>query len=429
MAIIRPNIDYDELVKEDRVHSAIYTSPEIFEEEMEKIFYRDWIYIGHSSEVPEPGDYVTRFIGRQPVIMTRDEDGQVNLLMNRCRHRGNTVCQYERGNSMFLRCSFHGWTYNIKGQNVGVTYATGYDPSFLEQDLNLAKVPRMAVYRGFVYGSMSPTGITLAEHLNPRVMRIIDSVCDASPLGEIEVKAGVHKTFFKGNWKFVGMDAYHFDFVHRSVTEVRQLRARRGGETGVNRSLGSTDRDENASRTIGYTRDFGDGHVALGGANRAEPFFDEPWWHEYVDSMEKAYGKERAHDIIANSSDPHVHIFPNSQILFQQVRYIHPVAADQTVIYNYVITLKGVPDEINTMRIRQHESFYGPAGPGSPDDSEVYERNQIGLQAQVNPWIFVGRGMGHEQTLPDGTIVGMIPHDEVPQRGQNRRWKMEMMRP
>ncbi len=94
---MNPAIDYHELIHEDRIHGSLYRDPDIFEEEFAKIWYRSWVYVGHESEVPEPGDYRTKQIGRQPVIMVRDENGSVNLLLNRCAHRGNIVCQNERG--------------------------------------------------------------------------------------------------------------------------------------------------------------------------------------------------------------------------------------------------------------------------------------------------------------------------------------------
>ena len=69
------------------MHGRVYTDPDIFEEELDKIFYRGWVYVGHASEIPQPGDFQVTTIGRHSVIMVRDDDGQVQLLMNRCSHR------------------------------------------------------------------------------------------------------------------------------------------------------------------------------------------------------------------------------------------------------------------------------------------------------------------------------------------------------
>jgi len=77
----------------------VYTDPEVFTEEFDKIFHRGWVYVGHDSEIPNPGDFRLKWIGGQSVIMVRDEESNVQLFMNRCPHRANAVCQVERGNT------------------------------------------------------------------------------------------------------------------------------------------------------------------------------------------------------------------------------------------------------------------------------------------------------------------------------------------
>ncbi len=79
---------WDQLIEPDRVHSSLYTDPAIYEAELERIWYRTWVYVGHESEVPEPNDYVLKSIGPQPVIMTRDRQGEIHLLLNRCSPPG-----------------------------------------------------------------------------------------------------------------------------------------------------------------------------------------------------------------------------------------------------------------------------------------------------------------------------------------------------
>ena len=192
--------DYNDLVQDDRVSGRVYYDPAVFEEELEKIWYRDWIYVAHESEIPEPGDYVTRRIGLQPVIVSRDEDRAVHLLLNRCMHRGNTVCQSERGNAHAFRCAYHGWTYNNRGALVGVPYAAGYDGSFSREEYPLARVARMATYRGLIFGSMSASGPSLKERLG-KAAGLIDQFVDLSPEGEVVLRSGVLKHSFKGNWK------------------------------------------------------------------------------------------------------------------------------------------------------------------------------------------------------------------------------------
>src|SRR5262245_33736886 len=140
MGTARTGIDYDALVKDDRVHGRVYTDRVIFAEEMDKIFSRGWVYVGHASEIPQPGDFRVTTIGRQSVIMVRDDDDQVQLLMNRCTHRANAVCQVERGNAKMFRCAYHGWTYRTNGELLGVTYQDRYGAWFRKEDFGLRRV-------------------------------------------------------------------------------------------------------------------------------------------------------------------------------------------------------------------------------------------------------------------------------------------------
>ena len=97
--------------------------------------------------------------------MVRDQDGQVQLLPNRCRHRGATVCQEGQGSARSFRCMYHGWTYWLNGELSGVPVMDAYGEGFKREDLGLLKVPRVSEYRGFIFASLSPAGITLEEHL------------------------------------------------------------------------------------------------------------------------------------------------------------------------------------------------------------------------------------------------------------------------
>src|SRR6266571_8044745 len=93
---------------------------------MDRIFTRGWVFVGHASEIPRPGDYVTRTLGTEPVIMVRGKDGAVSVLVNRCMHRGTLVCPADRGNARTFSCPYHGWTYDTSGELLGVPYPGGY---------------------------------------------------------------------------------------------------------------------------------------------------------------------------------------------------------------------------------------------------------------------------------------------------------------
>ena len=194
---------YDRLIKRDKVHGSLYTDPAIFSEELHKIWYRTWVFVGHESEVSQPGDYVRKRLGLQDVIMTRDGDGVLHLLLNRCAHRGNQVCNDAKGNASAFRCPYHGWTYRNNGELVGFPFFKGYGQRKL--DLALGRVPRVDSYHGFVFGSFATEGPTLSEHLGAASGEI-DRLAQLSPEGRVELTAGVAPAPDPGELETVGRE-------------------------------------------------------------------------------------------------------------------------------------------------------------------------------------------------------------------------------
>lgn len=418
----------DDLVSDERVHSAIYTDPAVFEMEMERIFNRTWVYVGHASEVPNKGDFRLRKIGRQPVIMVRGKDGAINVLMNRCRHRGAVVAEVESGSTKFFRCWYHGWTYDTDGKLVQVTAEEGYEPGFCEKIGGLARPALVDDYRGFVFACLEGEVKPLREHLG-QAADLLDYLIDASPTGEVFATAGVNKTVYRGNWKLVGMDGYHVNYVHASVVE--------GWGDDSDDGIAAMHKNDPFSDTaLTRTRDLGNGHVLLDFREHRMAGIDKyleflramPGGEAYVTSMIEAYGEDQAKRNMSLAGDPHLGIFPNLQVIGNQIRIMNPVAAGETEVLMFPVMLGGVPEEINTLRLRQHESFYGPSSAGSPDDAEIFERAQNGMCATINPWIDISRGLHREIVDTDGTRVGRIS-DETTQRGQIREWRRLMTQP
>jgi phenylpropionate dioxygenase-like ring-hydroxylating dioxygenase large terminal subunit len=428
------SIDPSDLIRDGKVHSDIYTSREIFDLELDRIFNRAWLYVGHESEVPTEGDFQRRILGRNPVIMVRGSDGIVRVLMNRCRHRGTTVCELPKGNTKNFRCWFHGWTYDTTGKLIHVNGKEAYDESFRFEDFGLTPAARVDSYRGFIFASLASTGKSLRDHLG-LAAGMIDIAIDVSPVGEIAVDQGVSRTLFKGNWKMVGMDGYHADILHASVAQIIARRRNKqdvaagkaisSGETQYRDSWGS----EGDGNPMLATRVLHGGHVMLDKFKERLHAVDRRISElkalrggaEYIDAMTKAYGEKRARELLAYNGDPHIGIYPNLQLITTHVRVIHPIAPDMTQVDYYPIRIVGVGDEINEHRLRQHEFFYGPAGTVAPDDTEIFERAQVGLMAGANPWIDMRRGMGKEGRDEDGSLIGGITH-ELTQRGQLQAW-------
>ena len=114
------------LVRPGRVHRRVYTDPEIFELELDRIFGRAWIYVGHESQIKNPGDFVATRIGRRPLLLVRDAEGTIRLLHNQCAHRGSMVVASEQGHTSEFRCCYHGWTYHLDGRLKAAPLLHGY---------------------------------------------------------------------------------------------------------------------------------------------------------------------------------------------------------------------------------------------------------------------------------------------------------------
>jgi phenylpropionate dioxygenase-like ring-hydroxylating dioxygenase large terminal subunit len=421
----------NQFIQGDSVNSDIYVNPAIFEREMQKIFYSTWLYLAHESEVPKAGDFVTRRIGRQPIVVVRGNDGDYRLLMNRCRHRGALICEVERGNQSHFRCFYHGWTYDNSGTLIHIPKDDAYPEDMDRAAYSLTPVPRVESYRGFIFGSVNPNVGSLRDHLGLAAAKI-DFMIDASPTGELFLDAGVHKTTFRGNWKFVGMDGYHPPVVHQSAFEIFRRNAvnENGGQDSA---VAQAPRKTMNDSALAVSRDLGHGHVMLDVIPHRiseqdihlEAMRRTKYGEAYIAAMSAAYGPRRGAELIAIGGDPHLGVFPNLQLINQHVRVVVPVAVDRTDVYLYPARLGGVSDDMNDERLRKHEDFYGPAGFGQPDDTEIFERNTDGLQALVNPWIDFSRGRNRERVDEDGSIFGHIS-DEVPQRGQMREWARMM---
>ncbi len=132
------------LVREDRVHREVYRNPEIFAQEMERIFKGTWMFLCHESQVAHPGDYITLRVGREPVIVVRDEESRLRVLVNRCRHRAAAVCEWEMGNAKNFRCQYHGWTYGNDGKLIAVPMPERFDEGVTER-LDLLAAPRRII--------------------------------------------------------------------------------------------------------------------------------------------------------------------------------------------------------------------------------------------------------------------------------------------
>ncbi|HLQ24404.1 MAG TPA: aromatic ring-hydroxylating dioxygenase subunit alpha [Acidiferrobacterales bacterium] len=397
-----------------RVHTAVYTDPAIFQLEMARIFETTWVYVAHESELPNPGDYLTTTIGTQPAIVSRDADGKIHVMLNRCRHRGSVVCRAERGNTEYFRCPYHNWTYGRDGSLVAPAQKSGYPEDMNYGALSLARA-QVDTYRGLIFARLSADGETLAQRL-AQVAQYIDLWVERSPIGKITLPRGAHRYFYPANWKFQmenGNDGYHGNYVHESFMKV----VSRAGQKTVQEFVAI----RNTGSVVGLR--YGDGFIDRPYGGMAGQFdYHDPRLADYHGQLEQAYGRKRMEEILGQRN---LLIFPNLFLFESHIRVIKPLSVNETVVVMHPTRLEGAPEELNRERLRTHERFFGPAGFGAPDDIEIFVTSQTGMKAKAVDWLLIHRGM-HRETLKNGVHVGAHSTDEAPQRAAYREWKRRM---
>jgi phenylpropionate dioxygenase-like ring-hydroxylating dioxygenase large terminal subunit len=419
------------LVQSERVHRAVYTDPALFDLELDRIFGRAWLILGHESQVRGPGDFFTTRMGREPVIVTRHTDGSVRVLVNRCAHRGARVCEAAAGTTTEFVCAYHGWTYATDGRLTGLPHPDGYArPAGDSVGGGLARVPRVDSYSGFLFASLAEHGPTLAEFLGP-LRASFDDFVERAPAGEVEVAGGVFKHAYQGNWKLVlenHNDTVHPAFVHASsIWAARQEPVAPDGaysEIGVRQMLQNGAPWEIWENTGLWVAGYGHSWMAdYHDDSRLVAALEHPAFAEYRVALERRLGREGAARVLGELRWNSI-VYPNCSFMsqFRQLRIVHPIAVDRTVVYAYSFRLKGAPERMFRDTVAFANVVNGTASPVLTDDLEVYERAQQGLGARGSDWIFLGRGQGGDLPDRDGTLRGRTGTSEVHIRNQLAAW-------
>ncbi|OAV61257.1 benzoate 1,2-dioxygenase large subunit [Enteractinococcus helveticum] len=380
-----------------RVDRSIFTDEEIFELEMEYIFEGNWVYLAHESQLPEIGDYFTTYIGRQPVVITRDKEGGLNCLINACAHRGAMLCRRKTDNRTTFTCPFHGWTFRNTGELLKVkdSRRAGYPENFNKDGSHDLTKVRFENYRGFLFGSLNPDVLPLEEHLGDAT-KIIDSIVDQSPEG-LEVLKGASTYTYDGNWKLQtenGADGYHVTAVHWNYAA-----------TTSRRTSGDSSNETKAMDAGGWGKvdggyySFPHGHLLLW-QEWTNPE-DRPLWDRRDELVEK-YGEEMANFMVNVSRN--LCLYPNLYLMDQfssQIRHLRPISVDKTEVTIYCIAPKGEPAEARVQRIRQYEDFFNASGMATPDDLEEFRASQKSYLATAARWNDMSRGQTHQIAGPD----------------------------
>lgn len=393
-----------------RIPAGVYTNPEIYARELERIFYGPhWSYVGLEVEVPEVGCYRRTAIGERSVIMIRNRQGGISVLENRCAHRAMRFCQERYGKVKTLVCPYHQWNYNLDGKLIGVPFQRGVKgqggmpKDFTLEDRRLTKLS-VATRGGVVFASFAPDPEPLEEYIGADVLQYFDRTFNGRPL----VVQGYSRQRIPGNWKLMMeniKDPYHPGLLHTWFVTFGLWRA-------DNKSQLLMDSHGRHACMISRRNEAVDEEVAKAATSyranmklhdmRMLDIVHEPWWGAPTVCMTT--------------------IFPS--VIFQQqvnslsTRQIIPVGPDK---FDFVWTHFGFEEdspEMSARRMRQ-ANLFGPAGYVSADDGEVIEYSQDGLRQD-----------GEFATLCElgGTEIDNTDHmvTETLIRGMYRYWREVM---
>lgn len=422
------------LVESDRVHRDVYCDPELFELEMQRLWSDTWIYVGHDSQVPQPGDYYTAEIARQPVVMLRAPDGSLGVLLNRCAHKGSKVVSAASGNCRGqLRCPYHGWTYRTDGSLRTVPLKSGYAQTGFESSAASKGMRRVAhaVYRGFVFARLSDDGPGFEEYFGESLSSI-DNMADRSPAGKLEVTGGVLRYMHDCNWKmFVENlnDAMHPMVAHESSAgTARDLWKAQPPDVPkpmvIEQFVPFVSNYEFFDKMGLRIYDHGHSYTGVNFSIHSK-YSSVP---EYERSMEAAYGAQRAHAILGEARHNTVY-YPSLTIkgAIQTIRVVRPIAVDKTLIESFTLRLVGAPDSLLERSVMYTRLINAPTSVVGHDDLHCYRAIQEGLAAGGNEWISLHRNHNPIEATAGlaGTYNGT---SEIAMRSQFRAWVTAMTR-
>src|SRR6185503_4073410 len=415
------------LIEPHRVHRDVYTDPEVFRLEMERLWARTWVYAGHTSQLPNSGDFITLDVAAQPLIVVRHTDGAIRVLYNRCAHKGTKLVYDFAGNTgKTFRCPYHAWTYRTDGTLLNIPLREGYAPD-ARLPTGLTAVRNVETYRGFIFVRLSEQGIGFNDYFGDSLSSI-DNLADRSPEGELELAGGCLRFLHNCNWKmFVENlnDTMHPMIAHASSAgTAKRLWSGKPADAPKPMSIeqiapfasGYDFFDEMGVRVYDHGHSFSGVNFSIHSSYSSVP--------EYEAAMKRAYGEERARKILGTVRHNTVY-YPSLTIkgAIQSIRVCRPLAADKTVLESYTFRLKGAPELLLERTCTYNRLINSPMSVVGHDDLHCYRSIQEGLAAGGNEWVDLQRNFSADES-GEVTANGT---SEISMRNQFRAWKEFML--
>lgn len=397
----------------------IYTDPEVYQQELERVFGRSWLFLAHDSQLPKRGSFVQTYMGEDPVLVVRQGDGSVKAFLNQCRHRGMRICRADEGTNKTFTCSYHGWAYDLGGNLINVPeQERAYRNDIDKSAWGALKVPRIANYKGLIFGTWSADVPEFVEYLGDMTY-YLDAIMDRYD-GGIELVPGPLKWVIDTNWKFAAeqfaSDMYHAPISHASAR------------------IAMYDDAEQAPPFGGPGRQFsGNGHGSgsfwlpdIVPDRQHGPVYDE-WLATRREDIFDRIGEERALKVYAHNT-----IFPNFSWLgfFHTMRVWHPRGPGQMEVWAWTYVPRDAPQAVKDELRRVNQFTFSPAGVYETDDGENWTEIQLvlrGWQARQNTFN-AQMGRGYEERDAQG-LPGRSNDvfAETAARGFYQRWQDLML--
>jgi p-cumate 2,3-dioxygenase subunit alpha len=393
-----------------------FTDNAVFGREYATIFNTCWLYLGHASELPNPGSFLTRTVARRPILFTRDKDGHFNALLNACPHRGALVCRERKGKSPAFMCMYHGWTFGSDGHLMTLPGSAGYPADFkTDPQKQMVHVPRLERFGDFFFINFAKDGEDLATYLAD-AGDYLKLVSEHSESG-MQIVGGTQEYAIRGNWKLLAensFDGYHAACTHSTYLEYLK---NANGALGATPLAGVGLGLQNGHALVEYSAPWG----------RPIANWVPLWGEEGKAEIEAIYaklvarlGEERA-DRLAHKNRNMV-IFPNlvvNDIMAITVRTFFPTAPDYVEVNAWALAPVEESEWLRKYRLYNFTEFLGPGGFATPDDVEAIEKCQQGYAAAGEAlYNDISKGMAREG--------GPSFDDEEQMRTYWREWDRRM---
>ena len=395
------------LQEEGKLLAKVYNEPAIFELEAKKIFSKTWIFLAHETEIPWPGDYVLRRVINDSFIVTRDEDGEIHVLFNMCKHRGMQLCRSDAGNASHFRCPYHGYTFSNTGKLQGVPFEKeAYGPEGLDKDeYSMTAAPKMEIYKGLIFVSLNPDVPPLEEYIGDMGW-YLDFYLEKSPAG-LEVIGAPQRWVMPADWKlaaenFIG-DGYHTQSTHMSTIKA-----------GIMRVKSPAYLKEGVQITASK-------HGCLFMGFPPGNYFNYP--QSIVDSMLENLNEEQVEVLKENSIMPlNATVFPNLSFLHssmaieaegQSIPYFtlrvwQPIGAGKMEIWSWCLVEQDADEKFKKNSNRAYLTTFGASGTLEQDDAENWSgQTRVGAGEMAGQhYLNYSAGSAHVEPIPENEWPG-----------------------